>query len=335
MSSIDGTEGINQESISAAEYWDLAHKPEDPEKLTYGFTADGASANNYTDIKARRDKDPLFTEEQKLGKDDFLLLLTTQLKYQDPLEPMKNDDFIAQMAQFTSLESMNSMEEALLGMDDSYHKSLALQQESADALSGATQSIADSLATSNLNDIAMNNALTAGLIGKDVRVQADQIMMARQNGVMEPRFLNFHTDVPANEVKIRIYDKDDNLVRTLNAESASERYQCEPYGDHWVLFDGLDSEGNVVKDGTYRLEIEAKNGGQQVNAYLFEQGTVGGIDFRSTGTMLQVKSRDYTWEKEHPDEGVRYYVSTLPIGSIIAVREHIEVAESGESTEEL
>ncbi|HBA97431.1 MAG TPA: hypothetical protein DCZ23_04910 [Lachnospiraceae bacterium] len=45
----------------------------------------------------------------KLGKDDFLMLLVTQMKYQDPLDPTDNTEYVAQLAQFTELEYMQNM----------------------------------------------------------------------------------------------------------------------------------------------------------------------------------------------------------------------------------
>ncbi|MEB3101160.1 flagellar hook capping FlgD N-terminal domain-containing protein [Ferviditalea candida] len=44
-----------------------------------------------------------------LGKDDFLRILVEQLKNQDPMQPLQDKDFIAQMAQFTSVEQITNM----------------------------------------------------------------------------------------------------------------------------------------------------------------------------------------------------------------------------------
>lgn len=51
---------------------------------------------------------------QELGKDQFLQILAVQLANQDPLQPMEDTDFIAQMAQFSSLEQMNQMNDSFM-----------------------------------------------------------------------------------------------------------------------------------------------------------------------------------------------------------------------------
>lgn len=59
--------------------------------------------------------------KQDLDKNAFLNLLVTQLKNQDPLDPLKNEEFIAQLAQFNSLEQM-------MNLNTSFTKMLLVQQ---------------------------------------------------------------------------------------------------------------------------------------------------------------------------------------------------------------
>jgi flagellar basal-body rod modification protein FlgD len=50
---------------------------------------------------------------KELGRDAFLNLLVTQLQHQDPMQPQADGEFIAQLAQFSSLESLKSMQATL------------------------------------------------------------------------------------------------------------------------------------------------------------------------------------------------------------------------------
>ncbi len=49
------------------------------------------------------------TAGEGMGKDSFLQLLITQMRYQDPLEPAKDTEYISQLAQFNSLEQMQNL----------------------------------------------------------------------------------------------------------------------------------------------------------------------------------------------------------------------------------
>lgn len=58
------------------------------------------------------------TGSAELGKSEFLKLLITQLRYQDPINPSKPEEFASQLAQFTSLERMQNIEDILSGQTD-------------------------------------------------------------------------------------------------------------------------------------------------------------------------------------------------------------------------
>ena len=69
-----------------------------------------ASVNSVSNATTTDDSGSSRIPVQTLNQDDFLQLLVTQLSQQDPMNPMKDTDFIAQMASFTTLQQSKDME---------------------------------------------------------------------------------------------------------------------------------------------------------------------------------------------------------------------------------
>ncbi len=65
----------------------------------------GKIETNYTETYQKEDT----KGTSALGKDAFLQLLVTQLQHQDPLSPQDNSEFVAQLAQFSSLEELQNL----------------------------------------------------------------------------------------------------------------------------------------------------------------------------------------------------------------------------------
>ena len=85
-----------------------------------------STINNQTTNAVSSSKTTTLTTNT-LGKDDFLKLLTTQLRNQDPLSPMNNEQFIAQMAQISTLESTQDMGKQLTSLINAQQRTQALQ----------------------------------------------------------------------------------------------------------------------------------------------------------------------------------------------------------------
>jgi flagellar basal-body rod modification protein FlgD len=70
------------------------------------------------------------TGASSLGKDSFLQLLVTQMQNQNPLDPQDNSEFVAQLAQFSSLETMQNLSTSVDSISGMYQSSQALQASS-------------------------------------------------------------------------------------------------------------------------------------------------------------------------------------------------------------
>ena len=70
---------------------------------------------------------PTPPKEKELGKNEFLKLLVAQLNNQDPLNPKENGDFIAQLAQFSSVEGLDNLNNSFTDLASSLKSNQALQ----------------------------------------------------------------------------------------------------------------------------------------------------------------------------------------------------------------
>jgi flagellar basal-body rod modification protein FlgD len=86
------------------------------------------STSATTSSDNQTDGSQLLTGSSSLGKDDFLKLLVTELQHQDPTSPMDDSQFMAQMAQFSTLEQITNVATSItqLGTSEKVSQGVAL-----------------------------------------------------------------------------------------------------------------------------------------------------------------------------------------------------------------
>jgi flagellar basal-body rod modification protein FlgD len=152
--------------------------------------------------------------QQALGKDDFLQLLVTKLQNQDPMNPSNDESFIAELAQFSSLEQMNN--------------------------------IADGITTANkysyMSMQSINNSMASSLIGKQVEANYSDIYVTKA----DTPTLAFTSTQAAQSVTFTITDSSGTVINKFTRDGVST-------GINTYTWDGTDSKGNTVDSGYYSV----------------------------------------------------------------------------------
>lgn len=190
------------------------------------------------------------TNEQVLGRDDFLKLLTTQLSNQDPLNPMDGQEFAAQLAQFSSVEQLLNIKDSIEGLME------------------ANSQLASS----------MNSGVAAGLIGKTIEAPGDTTYLEQG----ETRDVHFELDADAAQATITIRNEAGTTVRTLSPGALDE-------GTQRIEWDGLDENGNAAPSGFYSYSVDARDAdGNAIEVDTFMSGRVDRVTFERDGIRLWV-----------------------------------------------
>lgn len=189
-------------------------------------------------------------KQSVMGKDDFLKMLITQLKYQDPLNPLEGTEFSAQLAQFSQLEQLANL--------NSYVK------QSVDANYLLTQSI--------------NNTMTAALIGKEAKISSNEITYKDQSSIK----LGYETPANARSVTLEIYNEKGVVVRTVTLPAGID-------SNKFFEWDFTDNNGTKLSPGKYNFAVKYKNdAGIEGEGETFLYGIIDGIKFSQEGAMVKI-----------------------------------------------
>ena len=161
---------------------------------------------------------------------------------------MDNQELIAQLAQFSSLEQLENIN---VNLEDSIDLDLILTQ-------------------------VLNNTAAAGLIGKMVTAQGSQVALD-SSGTADIRF---DLDSAAQTVEVTVLDEGGVAIRTYTLQGLDA-------GRNQVEWDGKDDEGRDRSEGTYSFTVEAYNTeGNAVDVTPIVFGRITGVKFEDGEAVL-------------------------------------------------
>ncbi len=191
-------------------------------------------AENSGEVKAPK--------KQVLDKDAFLKILIVELTNQDPLDPMKDRDMIAQMAQLSQLEQITQFTHSV----DKFFSGFQKLMDTYKAIQGAS------------------------LVGKYVKVEGVPYMVKDETGTS---LVSYKIDAPA-QVKVKIYDENGKVVgeEDLGMQDAGMHVYTPSIelddGKYAVSFEAVDENGDDVSVQTYGWDKVVEAYTEDGNLYL-------------------------------------------------------------------
>ncbi|NGO89921.1 MAG: flagellar hook assembly protein FlgD [Halomonas sp.] len=182
------------------------------------------------------------TQSQSAANDimnDFMTLLLTQMQHQDPLNPMDNHELTSQLAQISTVAGIEQLDQTLKGITEQIDTNQVL--------------------------------LASGLIGQAVLVPGNRIQLAvDESGQAFTTPFGIELGQAADNVKITITSASGQVINQYDIGPASA-------GVHSFTWDGKDSEGQQVTEGSYRVSVEATSGDKAIAVETLNYAVVGGI----------------------------------------------------------
>lgn len=218
-----------------------------------------------------------------LGKEDFLTLLITQIQQQDPLNPDDPAEFTSQLTEFSNLEQLMSVNDAIGGMSTSMTDSIA--------------GLNDSLLTMQMLQASSNNTAAVSLVGKDILHQNDQIEVSGGN----PDPIRLYATDDMRNVEVEFYNSQGELLTNLDPTSGEEvpatlslgvisggahEFAWDDMAVDWADFG---TDGVAPADGTYTVKIIGRDvDGSQMEAIPLNIETAKALIFEDGQSYLLV-----------------------------------------------
>lgn len=211
------------------------------------MTTPVTQANNAASAYAGMQTNSLMDDTQER----FMTLLVTQLQNQDPLNPMDNAQVTSQIAQLSTVNGIQQLNNTLLALSGQMDVSQSLQ--------------------------------AANLIGKSVLVPGTKIALGT-DAQGNKQATGFGVDLmsASTSTVVSVLDASGALIRKIDLGP-------QPVGVLSLTWNGRDEAGAPVPDGAYHLSIQASDAkGQPVSAETLTSGTVGSVAYSSEGLKLDL-----------------------------------------------